>query len=38
MSITELQLYKALKDKLGENEAATLVDFVHSEVKSEIEL
>lgn len=35
MSISEIQLYNALKTKLGDNEAQQLVDFVKSEVNSE---
>lgn len=35
MSISEIQLYNALKTKLGDNEAQQLVDFVKSEVTSE---
>lgn len=35
MSISEIQLYNALKTKLGDNEARELVDFVKSEVISE---
>lgn len=35
MSISEIQLYNALKTKLGDNEAQQLVDFVKSEVSSE---
>lgn len=35
MSISEIQLYNALKIKLGDNEAQQLVDFVKSEVSAE---
>ncbi|MEO8821479.1 MAG: hypothetical protein ABI374_11595 [Ginsengibacter sp.] len=35
MSISEIQLYNALKTRLGDNEAQQLVDFVKSEVTSE---
>lgn len=35
MSISEIQLYNALKTKLGDTEAQQLVDFVKSEVNSE---
>lgn len=35
MSISEIQLYNALKTRLGDNEAQQLVDFVKSEVASE---
>ena len=35
MSISEIQLYNALKTKLGDAEAQQLVDFVKSEVTSE---
>jgi len=35
MSISEIQLYNALKTKLGDNEAQQLVDFLKSEVSSE---
>ena len=35
MSISEIQLYNALKTKLDDNEAQQLVDFVKSEVSSE---
>jgi hypothetical protein len=35
MSISEIQLYNALKTKLGDSEAQQLVDFVKSEVSSE---
>ncbi len=35
MSISEIQLYNALKTKLGDNEAQQLVDFVKSKVSSE---
>ena len=35
MSISEIQLYNALKTKLGDTEAQQLVDFVKSEISSE---
>ena len=35
MSISEIQLYNALKTKLGDNEAQQLVDFIKSKVSSE---
>lgn len=35
MSISEIQLYNALKTKLGDSEAQQLVDFVKAEVTSE---
>ena len=35
MSISEIQLYNALKTKLGDTEAQQLVDFVKFEVPSE---
>ncbi|MDQ6904068.1 MAG: hypothetical protein M3139_13785 [Bacteroidota bacterium] len=35
MSISEIQLYNALKTKLGDTEAQQLVDFVKAEVTSE---
>jgi hypothetical protein len=35
MRISEIQLYNALKTKLGDHEAQQLVDFVKSEVTSE---
>ena len=37
MSISEIQLYNALKTKLGDTEAQQLVDFVKSEVTSEFD-
>lgn len=37
MSISEIQLYNALKTKLGDIEAQQLVDFVKSEVTSEFD-
>lgn len=36
MSISEIALYKILKDKLGENETASLIKFVDTEIKSGI--
>lgn len=35
MSVSEIQLYQILKNKLGEKEAEELVSFVKAEVKSE---
>jgi len=37
MSITEIQLFTALKHKLGEIEAEQLVEFVKTEVKAELD-
>ena len=37
MSISEIQLYNALKTKLGDNEDQPLVDFVKSEVATEFD-
>ena len=37
MAITEIQLYTALRAKLGEVEAQQLVEFVRTEVKDEVE-
>ena len=37
MGISEIQLYNALKTKLGDTEAQQLVDFVKSEVTSEFD-
>ncbi len=37
MSITEIQLYTALKQKLGEEQAQQLVEFVKSEIRDEME-
>jgi hypothetical protein len=37
MSISEIQLYNILKQKLGEKEASSLVEFVKSEVKNEFQ-
>ena len=37
MSISEIQLYQALRLKLGDKEAEELVSFVKAEVKSELE-
>ena len=36
MAITEIQLYTALKQKLGEAEAQNLVEFVKSEINDEL--
>ena len=35
MSVTEIQLYKSLKEKIGEFEAQELLAFVKSEINSE---
>lgn len=37
MSISEIQLFTALKLKLGEEQAQQLVEFVKTEVKDEFE-
>ncbi|MFT4155614.1 hypothetical protein [Parafilimonas sp.] len=37
MSISEISLYKALKQKLGDDAAAELVEFVANEVRTEID-
>ena len=37
MSISEIQLFQALKIKLGEKEAEELVQFVKSEVKDQFD-
>lgn len=37
MSVSEIQLYNILKNKLGEKEAQTLVSFVEKQVKAEFE-
>jgi hypothetical protein len=37
INITEIQLFKALKQKLGEQEAEALVTFVQSEVAAQTE-
>lgn len=37
MSISFLQLFQILKQKLGEQEAQTLVEFVKTEVRDELE-
>ncbi|MFM6976272.1 MAG: hypothetical protein ACKOW2_05425 [Sphingobacteriaceae bacterium] len=36
MSVSEIQLFNILKQKLGEKEAQTLVAFVQEEVKAEL--
>jgi hypothetical protein len=36
MSISEIQLYTALKQKLGEEQAQQLVEFVKEEVRDEL--
>jgi hypothetical protein len=38
MSVSEIQLYNILKNKLGEKEAHSLVEFVQKEVKAELEI
>ena len=38
MSVTEVQLYKRLKGRLGEPEAQDLIDFVKSEINTEFML
>ena len=37
MSISEIALYNALRKKLGEQESEELVEFVKSEVKTELD-
>lgn len=37
MSVSEIQLYQILKNKLGEKEAEELVSFVKAEVRTEFE-
>lgn len=37
MSISEIQLFQALKNKLGESEAENLVAFAKEEVKTELD-
>jgi len=37
MSVSEIQLFNILKKKLGESEAQTLVEYVKSQVDTEIE-
>ena len=37
MSVSEIQLFNILKNKLGENEAQTLVEYVKSQVYAELE-
>lgn len=37
MSISEISLYNALRKKLGEQESSELVEFIKSEVKTELE-
>jgi hypothetical protein len=37
MSISEISLYKALRLKLGEDTASELVEFVKTEVKTELD-
>jgi mannose/fructose-specific phosphotransferase system component IIA len=37
MSISEISLYNALRKRLGEQETEELVEFVKSEVKTELE-
>ncbi|MEP7169795.1 MAG: hypothetical protein ABI855_10545 [Bacteroidota bacterium] len=37
MSLSEIQLFNILRNKLGESEAQSLVEYVKSQVNSEIE-
>lgn len=37
MSVSEIQLFNILKNKLGEKEAQSLVNFVQQEVKAEFD-
>ncbi|MEQ9426279.1 MAG: hypothetical protein RJQ09_17775 [Cyclobacteriaceae bacterium] len=37
MSITEIQLFQILKNRIGEDEAKTLVEYVESKVEEEFE-
>ena len=37
MSVSEIQLFQILKNKIGEKEAEELVSYVKSEVKNEFE-
>ncbi len=37
MSVSEIQLFQILKNKLGEKEAQTLITFVQEEVKAEFD-
>ncbi|MGB4775259.1 MAG: hypothetical protein WBP45_08805 [Daejeonella sp.] len=37
MSVSEIQLFQILKNKLGEREAEDLISFVKTEVKTEFE-
>ncbi|MDF3079107.1 MAG: hypothetical protein K0S09_2996 [Sphingobacteriaceae bacterium] len=37
MSVSEIQLFQILKNKLGEKEAEELVSFVKTEVKTEFD-
>ena len=37
MSISEIQIFQALKIKLGEKESEVLVQFLQNEVKTEFE-
>lgn len=37
MSVSEIQLFNILKNKLGENEAQTLVEYVKDQVHLELE-
>lgn len=36
MSVKEIQLYNALKNKLGEEESSLLVEFIQEEMKTEL--
>lgn len=38
MSVTEIQLFNILKNKLGETEAQSLVEYVQKQVEDEIEV
>ena len=37
MTVSDIQLFNILKIKLGEQEAQSLVEFVHHEVQTEID-
>jgi hypothetical protein len=37
MSISEISLYNALRKKLGEQESTELVEFIKSEIKTEVD-
>ncbi len=36
MTITQIELYNIIKNKPGDKEAQTLVDYITSEVESEV--